>query len=618
MTQYLRKPFGKPAAASQFTPTGWLKAQLQLQAQGQAGNLDKIWPDVRDSAWIGGPAEGWERVPYWLDGFIDLAWLLDDDDLKQRAKRYIDGILERQRPDGWLCPCPDDKRNAYDMWSLFLIGKVLVVWYNRTEDPRIQPALYAAFKNLVQHVAQFPLARWGKFRWYEGLIPIAWLYEKTGETWLLDLAETIKKQGFDYPALVENWPYPGQKEPKWSFEAHVVNLAMALHSELLYQRFHPESPNDGSELADQLLSLLLKYHGMATEHFTGDECLAGDSPSQGSELCSVVEAMFSNELLLAQTGNPKWADQLERLAFNALPATCSADMWTHQYDQQTNQIGCQTEPKPVWSTNGTEAHLFGLEPHYGCCTANHGQGWPKLAANTFLTNDDEIILALPLPGIFKTTVKNVQVTCTVNSEYPFRDSATLTVETEAPVEFTLKIRIPGFAKSADIDGTSAQPGTFASFNHVWEGSKPLTLKLDFEPEFAQRPRNMAALWYGPLLFALPIPSRCEKREYTEKNVQRIFPYCDYQFFATAPWNYAFAGKDVSVFLAPMPPMPFQEAQPPVTLAVPVRQIPWSIYPNTCAIANPEPDTRTSDAPIEYKRFIPYGSTILRMTEMPFA
>ena len=46
---------------------GWLRRQLALQAAGLCGNLDKIWPDVQRSAWIGGDRDGWERVPYWLD-----------------------------------------------------------------------------------------------------------------------------------------------------------------------------------------------------------------------------------------------------------------------------------------------------------------------------------------------------------------------------------------------------------------------------------------------------------------------------------------------------------------------------------------------------------------------
>lgn len=72
---------------NELKPTGWLTKQLRIQADGLCGNLDKVWPDVRDSAWIGGTCEGWERVPYWLDGFIPLAYLLEDEDMIARAQK---------------------------------------------------------------------------------------------------------------------------------------------------------------------------------------------------------------------------------------------------------------------------------------------------------------------------------------------------------------------------------------------------------------------------------------------------------------------------------------------------------------------------------------------------
>ena len=57
----------------EIKPEGWLRRQLEIQAEGLSGHLDLIWPDIRDSKWIGGDKDGWERVPYWLDGFIPLA-----------------------------------------------------------------------------------------------------------------------------------------------------------------------------------------------------------------------------------------------------------------------------------------------------------------------------------------------------------------------------------------------------------------------------------------------------------------------------------------------------------------------------------------------------------------
>ena len=175
--------------ATAIRPEGWLKQQLRIQAEGLSGNLDKIWPDIRDSRWIGGSCEGWERVPYWLDGFIPLAWLLNDEDLKARAKRYIDGILERQKPDGWICPCEDHERSRYDVWATFLICKVLVVYYECSGDERIEKAVSRALHNLMLHIRGNTIFNWAAARWYEGLISIYWLYDRTGEEWIIDLCK---------------------------------------------------------------------------------------------------------------------------------------------------------------------------------------------------------------------------------------------------------------------------------------------------------------------------------------------------------------------------------------------------------------------------------------------
>ena len=135
---------------NELKPAGWMKRQLQIQAQGLSGHLDKIWPDIRDSAWIGGDREGWERVPYWLDGFIPLAYLLEDEDMIARAKRYIDAIVAGQKPDGWICPCTDEERPTYDNWAVLLITKVLTVYYECSKDPRIPDVIYRTMKNFYE------------------------------------------------------------------------------------------------------------------------------------------------------------------------------------------------------------------------------------------------------------------------------------------------------------------------------------------------------------------------------------------------------------------------------------------------------------------------------------
>lgn len=218
-------------------PEGWLYKQLLIQAKGLNGNLDKVWPDIRDSKWIGGSAEGWERVPYWLDGFIPLAWLLRDEDMQKRARTYIDAILERQEEDGWICPCGRQERHGYDVWAVFLICKVLTVYGDCSGDKRVEPAIEKALRNLNRHIETDTLFNWGMCRWYECLIPIYWLYERKPMDWLLQLAAKLQAEGLSYEKLFENWQFTEPvKQGEWSYLSHVVNLAMALKSEALAGR----------------------------------------------------------------------------------------------------------------------------------------------------------------------------------------------------------------------------------------------------------------------------------------------------------------------------------------------------------------------------------------------
>ncbi|MBR5746163.1 MAG: glycoside hydrolase family 127 protein, partial [Clostridia bacterium] len=416
----------------EITPRGWLARQLRIQANGLAGNLDKMWPDVRDSAWIGGDKEGWERVPYWLDGFVPLAFLLRDADMISRAEKYLNAIMDGQKPDGWICPCADEKRGEYDVWALFLICKVLAEYGIYAGNRRALECTGKALKNLHSRIkdGSTKLRQWGKFRWFEALIPLKIIKETFGGEWEAELAALLKAQGANYADYTGEWKTPIFQ---WRIFTHIVNLSMMLKTEAEYIPFSGEEYTDE---AQRLYDILYKYNGTAVGLINGDECLAGVSPVAGTELCAVVELMYSCERLFALTGETKWADLLERIAFNALPAATTEDMWAHQYDQQANQIGCVHLPgKSPWMTNGSESNMFGLQPEFGCCTANFGQGWPKLAQNIFLRSEKGVVAALPLACGLKTQINGVAVGIEAEGDYPFSGKVTYRITAAKPVNF---------------------------------------------------------------------------------------------------------------------------------------------------------------------------------------
>ncbi|MBE6883245.1 MAG: hypothetical protein E7487_01420 [Ruminococcaceae bacterium] len=600
--------------SKEIKPSGWLLRQLQIQAEGLSGNLDKMWPDIRDSAWIGGDKEGWERVPYWLDGFIPLAYLLDDEDLKSRAQRYIDAIIEGQKPDGWICPCEEVERSRYDVWAYFLICKVLVVYFECSGDERIEGVISRALKYLKIHLRGSTLFCWGAARWFECMIPILWLYDRKKEEWLEELAITLGTQGTDYKRLFRYWK-DQQPRREWSYQTHVVNLAMALKSEAVFSGITGEDPG---EFAEMMHAMLIRHHGTAVGHFTGDECLAGDSPVQGTELCGVAEAMYSYELIARITGDPIWADRTEFLAFNAFPATTSPDMWTHQYDQMTNQIACvkMNEP-PVFGSNNVDANRFGLEPNFGCCTANFNQTWPKFALNTFVKSEEGVVSWVLAPSVLTTEQKGVPVKITLDTKYPFGGKLVYTVVCDGEAEFSLGIRIPSFASKAFVDSEEAECGKIFTINRVWSGENTVTVDLMFEIQMNERPENMFALQRGPLVYAVPIKERWVMDEYTASGVERKFPYCDYDIYPESQWQYAFASEDFAVEEGEISDLPFSAEKPPVTIETELAVINWGTMEGQPLVCRRTP-LDTAAISVEKVKLQPYGCTNLHMTELPKA
>ena len=605
-------------------PAGWLKRQLRIQANGLSGHLDETWADVgSNSSWLGGTGEAWERGPYYLDGLIPLAYLLDDAALKAKAQKYVDWTLDHQAADGMIGPGSNN-----DWWPRMVMLKALTQYHEATGDARVIPVMSRYFAHQLAELPHRPLRDWGKFRWQDNALSAIWLFNRSGDTKLLDLVRILHEQGFDWMGAFENFKFTQPVTPEMikldegqglgdlALATHGVNNGQALKAAPVWSLIAKDERSRRGFA--QMLGALDTYHGLPNGMFSCDEHLAGRNASQGTELCTVVETMFSLEQSLAILGDATIADRLEKIAFNALPGTFTDDMWAHQYNQEPNQVEVSLHRKP-WTTDGPESNLFGLEPNFGCCTANYHQGWPKLATSLWMySKDDGLVAAVYSPCEVRTSVRDQEVYITEDTDYPFKGAIRFTITPAAPIKFPLRLRIPAWAAEISVllNGvkvTGPIESGFLKIDRVWKSGDTVEVQVPMNPRVTRGTENSVSIERGPLVFSCPVGESWVKLR--DRGLT-----ADWQIFPRTQWNYALSMTDngeiaCSVEETPVGKTPFSLAEAAVAIKAKARKVPaWLAVDG---VADPVPRSPLKSAEAEEEiGLVPYAATKLRITAFP--
>jgi uncharacterized protein len=635
---YIMLPLGS------VRPAGWLKSQLEAQASGLTGNIDDFWPDLKNSMWRGGTGDAWERGPYFLDGLVPLAYLLDDAKLKDKVKTWIEPILASSRDSGWYGPIKNK-----DRWPMAVANKVLMQYYEATSDKRALEVLRKYFRYIHDTPPDWPDNEWRGVRAMENAVTGYWLYRQTKEPWILETMESIQKHSTDWTTYYEKFPWDSAAvadkkiQLHWRVDgtAHGVNNAMAIkYPGLWYQQ------SGDVRFKNAVFSGIRKYdrnHGQVGGRFSCDEHLSGNSPDRGTELCSIVEYMFSLEELYEIFGYNSLADRLELLTFNALPGTTTPDMWAHQYDQQSNQV-LVSAAKRNWISNDDYSNIYGLMPNFGCCLANMHQGWPKFTASLWMaTNDNGLAAVAYSPSVVYARVgKGKEIKISEETNYPFDGKVVLKITTSGAVKFPLILRVPAWADSVMFSYKgkvkTGYAGSTIRLEERWKDGDNVTFHIPMKIRFEMRFNNSLSILRGPLYFSLRI-----NKEY--KNVKINYDNygykgsVDWEIYPESPWNfglafdktnpargfevsennisrYPFADKGDMIWSSDSGKYIVYNSDPSVLIKARGIRIPgWTLKDNSAALPPVSP-VKPEGYPEEIQ-LVPYGSARLRVTEFPY-
>ncbi|UCG26731.1 MAG: glycoside hydrolase family 127 protein, partial [Bacteroidales bacterium] len=618
-TPFIKLPIGS------VKPGGWILKQLELQADGYFGHLGEISPFLvkENNAWLDFSGEGdhgWEEPVYWLKGFSNMAYLLGREDMLKETKIWIEAALSSQKPDGWFGPDQDRTGAATqltgrdDLWPNMIMLFCFQDYHEYSGDERVIELMtnYFRYLNTIPD-EKFLMGYWPKNRGGDLLYSVYWLYNRTGDKWLLDLADKVHRNSVNWTDSIPNW--------------HNVNMSQSFGEPTTYYMQSRDTRH--LEASERNYREIRKLFGQVPGGMFGadENCREGyTDPRQAIETCGMVEMMLSTEILLRITGNPVWADRCEDVAFNSYPAALTADMKALRYLTSPNLVRSDAEPKSPGVQNG--GPMLHMNPYlHRCCQHNQGHGWPYYAQNLWLATSDNGLAAV----LFSECEVTAQagdgtiVTIKENTRYPFEEEIEFIVSPDNPVTFPLYLRIPGWCKNPQVSmngQVKSFPGEKANYIRIernWDSE--VTVKLILPMEISIRTwrenKNSVSIDRGPLTYSLKIGE-----EYIREGGSDEWPA--WEIYPNTPWNYGLILDDsnpAGSFEVVMKDwaadnMPFTHNNIPIEVKAKGKRIPRWKTDSLGLVGLLQPSPVRSDQPVENITLIPMGAARLRISAFP--
>lgn len=618
-------------------PGGWLLKSLELQRDGLTGQLGEIsaWLTKKNNAWLNKDGKGdwgWEEMPYWLKGYGNIAYVLNDKKMIDETMIWVNGTLNSQRDNGDFGPFVIRKSNGKrDLWAQMLMLFVLQSYYEHSQDPRVITHMTRYFKwQMTIPETDFLTDYWENSRGGDNLYSVYWLYNITKEPWLLDLANKIHRNTANW--RLKNWL------PNW----HNVNIAQCFREPATYY-MQSKDPSDLQASYDNQKFIREMFGQVPGGMFGSDENSRKGfvDPRQAVETCGMVEQMASDEIMMRITGDTHWAENCEDVAFNTFPAAFMPDYRALRYLVAPNMVISDSKnhnpgidnPGPYLMMNPFSSR---------CCQHNHTSGWVYYAENLWMATPDNGLAAVFYSDseVKAKVADGTEVRVVTQTHYPFDEQVNMKVSVAKPTTFPLYFRIPAWADKATVKinnqpvNVTAVAGQYVRIAGSWKNGDAIALSfpMKLQARTWEKNKGSVSINYGPLTYSLKIAENYAKYDSKEtaqydskwqENVDHS-KWPSFEILPAGPWNYGLAidlsnlEKYFTVVRKPWPAnnYPFTVSSVPIEIRSKGKQIPgWTIDQYGLCAELPQSPVEIAGPPSDIT-LIPMGAARLRISAFP--
>lgn len=620
---------------------GHLREQLIRSKNGMGGHLPEIEPGmIADpylrktivKQWDGGEISGWgaEISGNYYAGLIQLAFTLDDEDLKKQAENWVNAVLKTQRPDGYLGTYrePDAKiYEDYNAWGNACGMRALLFYYEATGR---QDVFDAAYRSMLWFCSAWAGNR--KTCYAGALItePMLYCYRLTEDKRLLDFA--IEYADYLCEHTIFSNSYRDFLSPKLKYNAnHTAAYAVAVRlPALLYAATGEEKYLQASVMGIQ--KLLDKGVHLSGAPVSQSEYVAPVSATAEAEFCGFTFINTTYIHMAAITGEAKYGDLSETVVYNAANGAKRKDERAIAYLSAPNQITATEESSPCMG----DMQLYSPCYPTSCCAVNSVAIVPELIRGMAATNGEgDLFLTAYGPA----EISHAGWHINEETRYPFRDIIKLQVKNPGR---SLYCKLPNWCHNYTVQVNGKEQALLPNENGflVLSDFSEAEILLTFHAQVRvlhvddtdAAKKYPLAFMRGALLFSLPIETKWEPfypktetplaPEWPWYRLTPIYPRVDHfdsherlgyerDLF---PWSVAvdedLRPEDLTVELSESSAYPWED--PPIRLRLPAYRAPLASAPYARRAFLPYGDRLEVTEPLTLT-LVPYGATNLRIT-----